>query len=194
MVTMTRPNRRLLLLALGLSYITLGMLGALPAVSLIRLASNTHVSLEVAGSMFTLSSIGGIFGAVLSGSLIRSTKPKYLLMLGLFLVGSAALCRKHPRALAPSERPQNSSRRLIGEVAAFERHQRLQFIQDFLIALFRQFRLLAYCLNLVGGASNLMFQASGAHAQGRQQVVRARSLGHLLRLTNQSEDSCQGFT
>jgi fucose permease len=66
------------------------MLGALPEVSLIRLASNTHVSLEVAGSMFTISSIGGMLGVVLSGFLIRYIKPKYLLMLGLFFVGSGS--------------------------------------------------------------------------------------------------------
>ncbi|GAC1350811.1 MAG: MFS transporter [Ktedonobacteraceae bacterium] len=83
-------NRRLNLMTLGLAYIALGMLGALPAVSLIRLASNTHVSLEEAGGIFTISSIGGILGVVLSGFLIRSIKPKYLLMLGLFFLGSGS--------------------------------------------------------------------------------------------------------
>src|SRR5713226_8046095 len=88
MVNKALSHRRLILMTLGLAYIALGMLGALPAVSLIQLASNTHVSLEVAGSMFTVSSIGGMLGIVLSGFLIRSIKPKYLLLLGLFFLGS----------------------------------------------------------------------------------------------------------
>jgi len=91
MLNKALSNRRLILITLGLAYIALGMLGVLPEVSLIQLASNTHVSLEVAGSMFTISSIGGMLGVVLSGFLIRSIKPKYLLMLGLFFVGSGSI-------------------------------------------------------------------------------------------------------
>ncbi len=91
MLKRTLSHRRLILMTLGLAYIALGMLGALPEVSLIRLASNTHVSLEVAGSMFTISAIGGILGNVLSGFFIRSIKPKYLLMLGLFFLGSGSI-------------------------------------------------------------------------------------------------------
>ena len=91
MVNKALSHRRLILITLGLAYIALGMLGTLPAVSLIRLASNTHVSLEVAGSMFTISAIGGILGNILSGFLIRSIKPKYLLMLGLFFLGSGSI-------------------------------------------------------------------------------------------------------
>lgn len=84
MVNSTFPNRRLLLMTLGLTYIAIGMLGMLPSASLVRLASNTHVSLEVAGGMFTFAAIGGMLGVVLSEFLIRYIKPKYLLMLGLF--------------------------------------------------------------------------------------------------------------
>jgi FHS family Na+ dependent glucose MFS transporter 1 len=92
MLNMTLPNRRLLLMTLGLAYIAIGMLGALPEASLIRLASNTHVSLEVAGSMFTLSAFGDLLGAGLSGFLLmRYIKPKYLLMLGLFFAGSGSI-------------------------------------------------------------------------------------------------------
>ena len=91
MLTRAFSHRRLILMTLGLAYIALGMLGALPAVSLIQLASNTHVSLEVAGSMFTVSSIGGMLGIIGSGFLIRSIKPKYLLMLGLFFLGSGSM-------------------------------------------------------------------------------------------------------
>jgi predicted MFS family arabinose efflux permease len=71
MVNTALPNRHLLLMTLGLTYIAIGMLGALPGASLIRLASNTHVSLEVAGSMFTISALGSMLGIVLSGSLMR---------------------------------------------------------------------------------------------------------------------------
>ena len=75
-------------MTLGLTYIATGMLGALPSASLIRLASNTHVSLEVAGSMFTISAFGSMLGIVLSGFFMRYIQPKYLLMLGLFFLGS----------------------------------------------------------------------------------------------------------
>jgi fucose permease len=90
MVNTTLPNRRLLLLTLGLTYIAIGMLGALPGASLIRLASNTHVSLEVAGSLFAISAFGSMLGIVLSGFLMRYLQPKYLLLLGLFLLGSGS--------------------------------------------------------------------------------------------------------
>jgi fucose permease len=90
MVNIALSNRRLLLITLGLTYIAAGMLGRLPAASLIRLASNTHVSLEVAGGMFTISAFGDMLGAALSGLLIRYIKPNYLLMLGLFFLGSGS--------------------------------------------------------------------------------------------------------
>src|SRR6266852_1798392 len=90
MLTRVLSHRRLLLITLGLTYITIGLLGTLPSASLVQLASNTHVSLEVAGGMFTISAIGGMLGVVLSGFLIRSIRPKYLLMLGLFFVGSGS--------------------------------------------------------------------------------------------------------
>lgn len=90
MVNTTFPNCRLLLLTLGLTYIAIGMLGALPGVSLIRLASNTHVSLEVAGSMFAISAFGSMLGIVLSNSLVRYLQPKYLLLLGLLFLSSGS--------------------------------------------------------------------------------------------------------
>ncbi len=90
MVNTTLPNRRLLLMTLGLTYIAIGMLGALPGASLIRLASNTRVSLAVAGSMFTISAFGSMLGIILGGFLMRYIQPKYLLMLGLFFLGSGS--------------------------------------------------------------------------------------------------------
>ena len=86
----TLPNRRLLLMTLGLTYVAMGMLGALPGASLIQLASNTDVSLEVAGGIFAFSALGDLLGAVLSGLLMRSIRPGYLLMLGLFMLGSGS--------------------------------------------------------------------------------------------------------
>src|SRR5262249_29426895 len=91
MRTNASSPRRLILLTLGLAYIALGMLGTLPAVSLIQLARNTHVSLEVAGSLFTVSSVGGMLGIISCGFLIRSIKPKFLLFLGLCFLGSGSL-------------------------------------------------------------------------------------------------------
>src|SRR5436305_12997269 len=88
MVNTTLPNRHLLLMTLGLTYITIGMLGALPGASLIRLASNTHVSLEVAWFMFTITAFCNMLGIDPSGFLVTSIQPKYLAMMGLFLLGS----------------------------------------------------------------------------------------------------------
>ena len=91
MLHTTAPKHRLLLLTLGLTYIATGILSALPGASLIRLAHNTHVSLEVAGGMFTASALGFLLGAVLTGILTRSVKPKYLLACGLLLLGTGSL-------------------------------------------------------------------------------------------------------
>jgi fucose permease len=91
MVNTTFSNRRMLMLTLGLTYIAIGMLGTLPGASLIQLASNTHVSLEVAGSMFAISAIGSMLGIVLGGFLMRYLQPKYLLLLGLFFLGSGSM-------------------------------------------------------------------------------------------------------
>ena len=90
MVNTTSSNRRLLGFSLGLTYIVIGMLGALPGASLIRLASNTHVSLEVAGSLFAISAFGSLLGIVLSSFLVRYLQPKYLLLLGLLLLSSGS--------------------------------------------------------------------------------------------------------
>lgn len=42
------------------------------------------------GSLFTISAFGSMLGIVLSGFLMRYKQPKYLLMLGLFLLGSGS--------------------------------------------------------------------------------------------------------
>lgn len=91
MLSKTFSSRRLLLITLGLTYIAVGMLGVLPGASLIRLASNTHVSLEMISSMFTVVGLSGLLSTILIGVLIRYSKPKYLLMLGLFSIGSGSI-------------------------------------------------------------------------------------------------------
>ena len=91
MVTTVPSPRRLLTATLGLTYVGTGILSALPGASLIQLARNTHVSLEVAGGMFTVSAFGFMLGAVLTGTLTRYAKPKYLLALGLALLGTGSL-------------------------------------------------------------------------------------------------------
>lgn len=87
MPDLSRPQYRLLPWTLGLTYIAAGILSALPGASLIQLAQNTHVSLEVAGWMFTASALGFLLGAVFTGALAQTVQPKYLLAVGLFLLG-----------------------------------------------------------------------------------------------------------
>jgi len=89
----TALRHRLLFLTLSLTYIATGILSALPGASLLQLASNTHVSLEVIGSMFALSACGFMFGALCAGALLGVMKPQHLLAAGLLFlaVGSMVL-------------------------------------------------------------------------------------------------------
>lgn len=87
----TPIRHRLLFLTLSLTYIATGILGSLPGASLIQLARNTRVSLEIVGGMFTASASGFTLGALLAGTLTRSIRPKYLLGLGLFFLGVGSI-------------------------------------------------------------------------------------------------------
>lgn len=87
----TAFSARLIFFTLGLTYIGTGVISTLPGASLIRLASNTHVSLQEAGSIFTISAFGFLLGALCTGTLMRYVKPKYLLACGLFLLASGSL-------------------------------------------------------------------------------------------------------
>lgn len=89
--TTSSPSTRLIFFTLGLTYIATGAIGALPGASLIRLARNTHVSLQVVGGIFTISAFGFMVGALLAGTLTRYTKPKYLLALGLVLLALGSI-------------------------------------------------------------------------------------------------------
>jgi fucose permease len=100
----TAFRHRLLFLTLSLTYVATGILAALPGASLLQLASNTHVSLEVIGSMFTLSAGGFMFGALSAGALMGLMKPQYILAAGLLFLalGSVgiALTSSFPLLLA----------------------------------------------------------------------------------------------
>jgi fucose permease len=84
-------QRRLLFTTLGLAYVATGILSALPGASLLQLASNTHVSLEVVGGMFTLSAAGLLLGALLAGGLIGRIQPQALLAAGLLCLATGSL-------------------------------------------------------------------------------------------------------
>ena len=91
MARQTSSSSRLLFFTLGMTYIATGIIGTLPGASLIQLARNTHVSLEVVGGIFTISAFGFMLGALLAGTLARYIKPKYLLALGLLFLSIGAL-------------------------------------------------------------------------------------------------------
>ncbi len=82
-------NRRLLFYTLFLAYICAGMISVLPGASLLLLADNTHVSLAIAGSSFTLSALGFIIGVLIAGLLSTQLNSKYILMGGVGLMSLA---------------------------------------------------------------------------------------------------------
>lgn len=90
-MTRTASSTRLLFFTLCLTYVATGSLSALPGASLIQLANDTRVSLQVAGVIFTVSASGFLLGAPLAGTLIRYVKPRYLLALGLFFLAAGSV-------------------------------------------------------------------------------------------------------
>ena len=82
-------NRRLLFYTLFLAYICAGIISVLPGASLLLLAENTHVSLAIAGSSFTLSAFGFIIGVLIAGLFSTRLNSKYILMGGLGLMSLA---------------------------------------------------------------------------------------------------------
>jgi fucose permease len=82
-------NRRLLFYSLFLAYICAGIISVLPGASLLLLADNTHVSLAIAGSSFTLSALGFIIGVLIAGLFSTKLNSKYILIGGLGLMSLA---------------------------------------------------------------------------------------------------------
>lgn len=87
----TAAHDRLLFFTLGLTYVATGVLAALPGASLPQLAWNTHVSLQVIGSMFTFSAGGILVGSMLAGALIGPIQSHYLLAAGLLFLAAGSL-------------------------------------------------------------------------------------------------------
>lgn len=87
--TIPKLNRRLLFYTLFLAYICAGIISVLPGASLLLLAENTHVSLAIAGSSFTLSAFGFIIGVLIAGLFSIRLNSKYILMGGLGLMSLA---------------------------------------------------------------------------------------------------------
>ncbi len=85
-----RLNSRLLFYSLFLAYISAGIISVLPGASLLLLAENTHVSLAIAGSSFTLSAFGFIIGVLVAGLFATRLNSKYILMGGLGLMSVAS--------------------------------------------------------------------------------------------------------
>jgi fucose permease len=85
------PNlhRRLLFYTLFLAYICAGIISVLPGASLLLLAGNTHVSLAIAGSSFTLTALGFVIGVLIAGLLSTKLNSKYILMGGVGLMSLA---------------------------------------------------------------------------------------------------------
>lgn len=84
-------NRRLLFYTLFLAYICTGIISVLPGASLLILAENTHVSLAIAGSSFTLSAFGFIVGVLIAGLCSSRLNSKYILMGGMGFLSLAGV-------------------------------------------------------------------------------------------------------
>ena len=84
-------NRRLLFYTLFLAYICAGIISVLPGASLLLLAENTHVSLAIAGSSFTLTALGFIIGVLIAGLFSTKLNSKYILMAGVGLMSLAGV-------------------------------------------------------------------------------------------------------
>jgi fucose permease len=82
-------NRRLLFYSLSLAYICAGIHSVLPGASLLLLAQNTHVPLDIAGSSFATSALGFVIGVLIAGFLTTKLNSKYILFGGLGLMSIA---------------------------------------------------------------------------------------------------------
>lgn len=87
----TTLDLRVVLWTSGLTFVSTGILNAVPGASLPQLADNTHVTLAVAGSIFIVGALGFLLSALLAGNLVNLIKPKYLLITGLSLQSLGSL-------------------------------------------------------------------------------------------------------
>ncbi|GCE07970.1 MFS transporter [Dictyobacter aurantiacus] len=78
-----RTNQTLLFFACCFTFIANGLLGVLPAASLVVLAQNTHTETSTAGLIFTVSSSGTIVAVVVSNALIKRLGSKAVVIAGL---------------------------------------------------------------------------------------------------------------
>ena len=84
-------QRRILFYTLFLAYIATGIISILPGPALAVIAGHTHVTLDVAGWLFTSSSLGFSCGVFFAGWLSSRLNGKYLLMIGMIVMGSMAV-------------------------------------------------------------------------------------------------------
>src|SRR5437660_2238479 len=85
------PKHFLLLSTLFLIYISCGIIAMLPGPALPVLAAHTGVSLDIAGWAFTANALGFALGVTISGTLSTRMNSKYLLMIGVSIIGIAAI-------------------------------------------------------------------------------------------------------
>ncbi|HVB73415.1 MAG TPA: MFS transporter [Ktedonobacteraceae bacterium] len=84
-------SRRLLFFTLYLTYVSTGIISILPGPTLPLLAQHTHVSITIAGWIFTASGLGFALGVIVTGLLAGKVQPKSLVLVGLILLGSTAI-------------------------------------------------------------------------------------------------------
>ena len=84
-------KRRLVFFTLCMAYVSAGIVSILPGPTLPLLAANTSVPLDIAGSIFTTSATGFMFGVALAGILSAKFGPKYVLLSGMALLGFSAI-------------------------------------------------------------------------------------------------------
>jgi fucose permease len=83
-------QRRSLFYTMFLAYIATGIITILPGPALAVIASHTHVTLDIAGWLFTTSSLGFSCGVILAGWLSARLNGTYILMMGMTLMGLMA--------------------------------------------------------------------------------------------------------
>jgi len=89
-MTHRNEHKNFIFYTLCLVFSSVGMVSMLPGTALPFLASQTNVSLDIAGWVLTSSSIGYTFGVILAGQLSKRLGPRYLLMTACALLAIAS--------------------------------------------------------------------------------------------------------